>query len=79
MFNVPPRAKVIWRRGHRLVKPGIEPATPGLQGERFIHYTTAAPVTYNIRSKQPLVKLSALDKIIRQKYGVFLFLKKQLL
>ena len=26
-----------------LVKPGIEPATPGLQGKRFIHYTTAAP------------------------------------
>ena len=22
---------------------GIEPATPGLQGKRFIHYTTAAP------------------------------------
>ena len=27
----------------RLVKPGIEPATPDLQGKRFIHYTTAAP------------------------------------
>ena len=27
----------------RLVKPGIEPATSGLQGKRFIHYTTAAP------------------------------------
>ena len=27
----------------RLVKPGIEPATPGLQGKWFIHYTTAAP------------------------------------
>ena len=27
----------------RLVKPGIEPATPGLQGKRFIHYITAAP------------------------------------
>ena len=27
----------------RLVKPGIEPATPGLQGKRFTHYTTAAP------------------------------------
>ena len=26
----------------RLVKPVIEPATPGLQGKRFIHYTTAA-------------------------------------
>ena len=28
---------------HRLVKRGIEPETPGLQGRRFIHYTTAAP------------------------------------
>ena len=27
----------------RLVKPGIEPATPGLQGKWFIHYTTATP------------------------------------
>ena len=27
----------------RLVKPGIEPATPGLQGKLFYHYTTAAP------------------------------------
>ena len=29
---------------HRLVKPEIEPATPGLQVEWFIHYTTAAPL-----------------------------------
>ena len=28
----------------KLVKPGIEPTTPGLQGKRFIHYTTAAPL-----------------------------------
>ena len=27
----------------RLLKPGIEPATPDLQGKRFIHYATAAP------------------------------------
>ena len=27
----------------RLVKPWIEPATPGLQGKWLIHYTTAAP------------------------------------
>ena len=49
VFKVPPTAKVIWRRGHslvssdRLVKPGIEPVTPGLQGKRFIHYNTSAP------------------------------------
>ena len=35
-----PRLKV---SSDRLVKPGIEPATPGLQGKLFIHYTTAAP------------------------------------
>ena len=29
----------------RLVKPGIESATPGLQGKQFIHYTTAAPMS----------------------------------
>ena len=39
VFNVPPTARVIWRRDHglvssdRLVKPEIEPATPGLQGK----------------------------------------------
>ena len=27
----------------RLVEPGIKPATPDLQGKRFIGYTTAAP------------------------------------
>ena len=49
VFNVPPTTKVIWRQSHslvssnRLVKPGIAPPTPGLHGERFIHYTTAAP------------------------------------
>ena len=39
-FNVPPTAKVIWRRdlgfivpSDGLEKPGIERATPGLQGE----------------------------------------------
>ena len=50
VFNFPPTAKVIWRRGHglvssdRLEKPRIEPATPGLQGKWLIHYTTAAPI-----------------------------------
>ena len=36
-----PRLKV---SSDRLVKPGIEPATPGLQGKWFIHYTTGAPI-----------------------------------
>ena len=40
-----PRLKV---SSDRLVKPGIEPATPGLQGKRFIHYTTAAPYEHKI-------------------------------
>ena len=38
-----PRLKVL---SDRLVKPGIEPAASGLQGKRFIHYTTAAPSLY---------------------------------
>ena len=36
-----PRLKV---SSDRLEKPGIEPATPGLQGKGLIHYTTAAPL-----------------------------------
>ena len=35
-----PRLKV---SSDRLEKPGIEPATPGLQGKWLIHYSTAAP------------------------------------
>ena len=55
VFNVPPTAKVIWRRRHglvlfdRLVKPRIKPATPGLQGKRFIQYTTAAPIRFQCK------------------------------
>ena len=41
-----PRLKV---SSDRLVKPGIEPATPGLQDKRFIHYTTAAPTSMRIQ------------------------------
>ena len=54
VFNVPPTAKVIMETGpqlkvssYRLVEPGIEPATPGLQGKWLIHYTTAAPTSGN--------------------------------
>ena len=36
-----PRLKV---SSHKLVKLGIEPATPGLQDKPFFHYTTAAPI-----------------------------------
>ena len=36
-----PRLKV---SSNRLEKPGIESATPGLQGEQFIHETTVAPI-----------------------------------
>ena len=32
----------------RLAKPGVEPATPGLQGKRFIHYATAAPIDLDL-------------------------------
>ena len=51
VFNVPPTAKVIWRlrprlnvSSDRLVKPGNQPAIPGLQGKLFIHNATAAPI-----------------------------------
>ena len=44
-----PRLKV---SSDRLVKPGIEPATPGLQGKRFIHYTTAAPIKKKKKKKK---------------------------
>ena len=39
VFNVPPTAKVIMETGPRLKVSSdrIEPATPGLQGKRFIH------------------------------------------
>ena len=43
-----PRLKV---SSDRLVKPGLEPATTGLQGKRFIHYTTAAPKPEVITSR----------------------------
>ena len=33
----------------RLVKPGTEPETPGLQGNWFIHYTTAAPTSRGVQ------------------------------
>ena len=59
-----PRLKV---SSDRLVKPGIKPATPGLQGERFIHYTTAAPIFRFIfcrhcKGKQKLLKTKNLPK-----------------
>ena len=50
VFNVPPSAEVMETGSRlkvssdRLVKMGIEPATPGLQGKRLIHYMTAASV-----------------------------------
>ena len=50
-----PRLKV---SSDRLVKPGVEPATPGLQGKRFIHYTTAAPTTASTAIKLAHVQLT---------------------
>ena len=42
----------------RLVKPGIEPTTPGLQGKQFIHKTTTAPIKMiaKLESTQKLKK-----------------------
>ena len=52
VFHITPTAKVIWKCGHSLIGQtgdvGIEPATPGLQGKGFIHYTTASPIVLHI-------------------------------
>ena len=45
-----PRLKV---SSDRLEKPGIELATPGLQGKWLIHYTTAAPIFSCVRAGLP--------------------------
>ena len=39
------KSKIMWLKfsSNRLVKQGIEPMTPGLQGEWLIHYTTVYP------------------------------------
>ena len=55
-----PRLKV---SSDRLVKPGIEPATPGLQGKRFIHYTTAAPQLIYVCYIAPLCPSVLSDQI----------------
>ena len=48
-------------------KPGIEPATPGLQGKWLIHYTTAAPISEreNVISKCNLAYHYELDHGVR--------------
>ena len=40
-MEIGPQSKV---SADRLVKSGIKPAIPGLQGERFIYYTMAVPM-----------------------------------
>ena len=39
------KSKIIWLKfsSNRLEKPGIEPVTPGLQGDLLIHYNTVYP------------------------------------
>ena len=52
VFYIWPTTKIIWAEDHGLVtsdrlnKPGIKPATPGLQSEWFIHYNTALQTTF---------------------------------
>ena len=50
----------------RMVKPGIEPATPGLQGKQLIHHTTAAPdffsVNFGPEEEERLKIYTGLDK-----------------
>ena len=36
-------------KGVLMEKPGIEPATPGLQGIALIHYTTVASLVYKAK------------------------------
>ena len=66
VFNVPTKAKVIWRQGHslasfvRLVKPNIEIMTPGFQSNWYIHYTTAVPIPGFIQAS--LSKIQGLFK-----------------
>ena len=43
---------------HRLVKLGIEPVTPGLQGKWFIHYTMAARKEDDVKVDQGKYKRS---------------------
>ena len=54
-----PRLKV---SSDRLVKPVIKPATPGLQGKLFIHYTTAAYVHQIPSEYKVLIKVYIEDK-----------------
>ena len=58
-----PRLKV---SSDRLVKPGIEPVTPGLQGKRLNHYTTAAPLASvgNINKVDHLLKDPNVSKLL---------------
>ena len=61
VFNVPPTGHIetgprLNVSSDRLVKPGIEPATPGLQGKWFIHYTRL-PLLFT------LIKLIVLDQL----------------
>ena len=50
---------------NRLVKPGSEPATPGLQGKQFIHYTTAALFNQMELSAIYLLNFFLVDAIYR--------------
>ena len=44
----------------RLVKLGIKPATPCLQGKRFIHYTTVAPTFWKNSLRNTIRVLNSL-------------------
>ena len=51
---------IIWRELPKaatesgfMEKPGIEPATPGLQGIALIHYTTGASLYYVVTTLAP--------------------------
>ena len=46
-------------------KPGIEPATPGLQGKALIHYTTGASIEFqHLNVRQVIFQHNIRSKII---------------
>ena len=64
-----PRLKVT---SDRLMKPGIEPVIPGLQGKPFIHYTTAAPelpVKNSVKLEMMFMKHYAPNPLLVRKDG----------
>ena len=59
-------------------KPGIEPATPGLQGIALIHYTTGASLESKNAGTSILAKLT-LDNVFHYKEQLTIYIYKLIL